>query len=166
MPRNEQNPRRIAGARPLLFERLTDLDVFSPTESVPLRAHGKEELQASVRHEVVRLLNTRCPPRNHRLTEHERTVIDYGLPDFSALSPRSPHDQRRLASMLAQTIATYEPRLQQVRITVERPIESGQALLVRIDAGLLVGSVLEPISFPVVFQSQDGLAVVEAHEDD
>ena len=113
------------------------------------------ELKESVRQEVGRLLNTRCPIPAHLLQARERTVIDYGVPDVSLFFPRNPADQERLAAILSQAIAAFEPRLQQVRVTVEAITENERALWVRVDAGLVVESVTEPVSFQVLIQSTE-----------
>ena len=83
-------------------------------------------------------------------------MIDYGVPDVSLFFPRNPADQERLAAILSRAIAAFEPRLQQVRVNVEEITENERALRVRIDAGLVVESVTEPVSFQVLIQSQSG----------
>jgi type VI secretion system protein ImpF len=153
-----------AKARALLFDRLVDLDPRTPTEPAPLRALSMHQLRESVRREVGRLLNTRCPYPTSSDEKAGRTVLDYGLEDFSAFSPQSPADQRRIASILQQAIEAFEPRLRQVRITVERFIDNKKALLAHLDAQLVVETVAEPISFPVYIQSTTGKASVDERE--
>ena len=58
--------------------------------------------------------------------------------------------------ILRQAIASFEPRLQQARVTVEENTENERALWARIDAILVVESVKEPVSFPVLIQSMSG----------
>src|SRR5262249_11489369 len=68
----------------------------------------------------------------------------------SLFFPRNHADQERLAAILSRAIAAFEPRLQQIRVTVESITENERALWVRIDAGLVVESVTEPVSFQVL----------------
>lgn len=77
------------------------------------------------------------------------TVLGYGLPDFSALAPASSEDRRRLGDAIAQRIAAYEPRLCEVRVTVDPPAGNPTVLAGVIEASLRVGSVYEPVSFHV-----------------
>ena len=147
-------------ARAPLFDRLIDFNPQSQEESCPLRVQSRSELKASVRQEVGRLLNTRCPIPVHLLQTRERTVIDYGVPDISRFFPRNSADQDRLAEILSQAIESFEPRLRQVRVTVEEITKNERELWVRIEAGLVVESVTEPVSFPVLIQSQSGATEV------
>jgi type VI secretion system protein ImpF len=157
-----REPRPTEGARALLFDRLVDLEPGSHTEVQPLRVLNREELKESVRRELARLLNTRAPLSAHHASEGERTVTDYGVPDVSALSPQNPDDQRLLALMLSRTIAAYEPRLQQVRVTVEPTPGQPRVLGARIEAVLVVAAIIESVAFPVLLHPKSGEAEVYA----
>ena len=69
-----------------------------------LRILNHQQLKASVRRELERLLNTRCSIPLHRLGEEERSVINYGIPDFSSLSPHNADDHALIASIVGQTM--------------------------------------------------------------
>ncbi len=112
---DSQNP---GGAPALLFERLVDDEAHCLQESPPFRVLSRQELWESVNRELGRLLNTRCPVPLHLLDEAERTVINYGVPDFTSLSPLNPDDRKLIASVIAQTITAFEPRLRNVRVRV------------------------------------------------
>lgn len=107
------------GGRALLFERLVDLEPGRREEERPFRVLSREELWESVRRELGRLLNTRCPVPLQLLGEEERTVINYGLPDFTSLSPQSGNDRKLIADLIGRTVTAFEPRLRNVRVTVE-----------------------------------------------
>lgn len=146
----------IIGARALLFERLTGAQSEAQAEAQSRRILSRAALRESVRRELERLLNTRCPVPTQLLTEQERTAINYGIPDLSPFSPHSSRDQQRLAQAIEQTIRFYEPRLRQVQVTVEQFEESERALFIRIDAALVVETVTEPVSFPVYGRTGNG----------
>ena len=98
-------PKVRSGARALLFDRLVDTEPESQKEVRPLRALDKNGLKASIRRELGRLLNTRCPMP---LTPtDERTVINYGIPDFSWLSLYNGDHRARLASWIRDAIVAY-----------------------------------------------------------
>jgi type VI secretion system protein ImpF len=120
--------RHTGGARALLFERLVDLDPSVNEESQPFRVLSKTELWESVSRELGRLLNTRCPVPLRLIGEVERTVINYGVPDFTSLSPQNSADRQLIATTIGQTIAAFEPRLRNVRVTAGRFEETERRL--------------------------------------
>ena len=149
-------PKPIKGAKALLFERLVDENPNTPGEAQPFRIYGVAALRESVQRELARLLNTRSPVLGGMADERDRTVIDYGIPDFSHVGPASTTDLQHLAQVLERTIAAYEPRLQQVRITLE-PATNSQSVVRGVIAGnLIVGTVNEPIAFPLVLSLKTG----------
>src|SRR5262249_41809482 len=97
------------GARALLFDRLVDAEPTSRQEPRPLRSLTESELRESVRIELSRLLNTRCPPWAVN-APHERSVINYGIPDFSHASTESNEHQSAIALEIAESIRAFEPR--------------------------------------------------------
>ncbi len=134
----------------MLFERLVEVGIGEHDIGSHLRMLDVDGLKASVRREVEWLLNTRCPVSVDRLEERERTTIDYGLPDFSGKYTWDFAHQRELARFIGQTISAFEPRLQDVEVTVAPLPYRHDGFRVAIAARLVVGEVVEPLSFPVV----------------
>src|ERR1700730_10032726 len=155
------NERRIEVRTPL-FDRLVDRDPRLQREERPLRTLDRGGLYESVRRELERRLNTRCPLPAHRLAGRERSVIDYGIPDFSGLSARSFADREQLAELLRQAVAAFEPRLAEGRVRLEPAPGDDLALPGRIEALLRVGAVPEPVSFVTVLQLKEGEVRVHA----
>ena len=148
-------PKIRSGARALLFDRLVDLEPQSQKEVRPLRVLDKKGLKDSVRRELGRLLNTRRPiPLAPPL--EERTVINYGIPDFSSLSAQSDNDRRRLEHWMQEAIRNYEPRLVNVKVTVEPVEKSERTVTARIDADLQLETVREPVAFTVLVKRDAG----------
>lgn len=145
-----------------LFDRLVDRDPGLRRELRPLRTLDRRGLRESVRRELERLFNTRCPVPAHRLAGRPRTVLDYGIPDLSGFSPRSHEDRERLAAILRRAVEAYEPRLADVRVQLEADPHDELALAGRIQAVLVVGSVPEPVSFLTVLQLKEGEVEVHA----
>ena len=154
-------PKPIAGARALLFDRLVDSHDCEQDEQ-HLRILNENQLRASVRRELERLLNTRCSISLHRLGEEERSVVNYGIPDFSSLSPHNADDHALIASIVGQTIAAFEPRLRQVRVEVGPASGAESALWLNINAELVVGLYSSPVSFPATLNNKSGTA--ELHD--
>jgi type VI secretion system lysozyme-like protein len=160
-----RDPKPVEGGRALLFERLTDEGPRAPEgEARPFRVHEVEELKESVRRELSRLLNTRCSVPSHLLGARERSVLDYGIPDFSSLSATSGDDQNRLASIVERTVAAFEPRLRGVRVRAESVRAEDRALVLRVEAALVVGTHAEPVSFPLLVRTKTGEAEVSEDE--
>lgn len=139
-----------------LFDRLVDRDPRLRREVRPLRTLSRRDLRESVRRELERLLNTRVQLPLHQLETRERTVIDYGVPDFGTFSARSDEQRRRLGVILAKAIETYEPRLRQVKVELRASPASADVLLGRVEAMLVVESVREPVSFDTVLHNDQG----------
>lgn len=164
-------PRDTGGARALLFERLVDNEPDKPCkeESPPFRVLTRRALLKSVSGELGQLLNSRCPIPLDLIGEEERTVIDYGIPDFSSLSPQSSDDRKLIADIIGKTITAFETRLRNVRVTAEYLEGNEQTLNIMVEADLVTdtvvevrshleaGSSLEPVSFPIVLHSHTGI---------
>lgn len=151
----------IEGARASLVDRLVDRDPRSSREARPLRILDRRALKESVRRDLGWVLNTRSPVAASQLEGQERTVVNYGLPDFSAMSPQNLDDHQRLAVNITRTIEAYEPRLRQPRVRVEEFRDNEKSLRIRIDALLAVGSITEPVSFTATMRTATGEAVVD-----
>jgi type VI secretion system lysozyme-like protein len=159
------DPKPIEGGLALLFERLVDDQYDSDeVEPCPLRVHDLAALKESVRRELVRLLNTRCPVPSRLLGAEERTTLDYGIPDFSSLSAHSLNDQRHIAAVVAATITAFEPRLREVYVEAESAAQDSHSILLRLGARLGVDRHAEPVSFTLCVHPKSGEA--EAHEDE
>lgn len=134
-----------------LFDRLVDPQPDLGWEAQPLRTSSRGELAQSVERELKRLFATRSPFPLHRLASRERTVIDYGIPDLAPLHAANSEDRRRLARLLAEAVAAYEPRLINTWVTVEPVAADPKAVAVRV-AGLLRGfDANEPFTFETIF---------------
>ena len=145
-----------------LFDRLVDHDPRLRHELRPTRTLDRRGLRESVRRELEQLFNTRCPFPAHRLPIRERSVIDYGVPDFSVFSPRSYDDRVRLAELLRRTIEAFEPRLIDVQVTLEPHPGNDLSLLGVIEAKLLTDMVAEPVSFETSLDMKEGKVEVHA----
>jgi type VI secretion system protein ImpF len=145
-----------------LFDRLVDRDRFLRRELRPMRTLDRRGVKESVRRELEQLFNTRCPVPAHRLAGRLRSVIDYGIPDFSTFSARNFDDWQRLADILREAIEVYEPRLAQVNVSVEPKAGDDFVLVAHIEAVLITENVPQPVSFTTTLQPKEGSAEVHA----
>jgi type VI secretion system protein ImpF len=158
-----REPQPIAGARVPLFDRL-DLNPEIDDSQRPFRILTREQLRASIRRELGRLLNTRCSLSLDQVGEEERSVVNYGIPDFSSLSAQNADDQALIGRIVGQTVTAFEPRLRNVAVDV-RPVPNSEAgLYLFLDAMMVVGQFNEPVYFPVVLNNKNGAAEIHDSE--
>ena len=133
-----------------IFDRLSDADP---------RITPERQLKAAVRRDLEWLLNTRrvVEPPAESLIEVNRSLYNYGLPDFSSYSLSSPKDRGKLLRALETTIALFEPRLAGVKVTaVESPTAGSRVLRFQIEGLLLKDPAPEQVSFDTVLQLANG----------
>ena len=158
-----REPQPIAGARVPLFDRL-DLNPEIDDEQRPFRILTREQLKASIRRELGRLLNTRCSLSLDEVGEEERSVINYGIPDFSSLSAQNADDQILIGRVVGQTVTAFEPRLRNVAVDARPVPNSESSLYLSIDAMMVVGQFNEPVYFPVMLNNKNGAAEIDDSE--
>nr|WP_255636402.1 type VI secretion system baseplate subunit TssE [Azospirillum sp. 412522] len=135
------------GGRTLLFERLIDFEPDKPSSDDPsMIVMSMPELTASIQREIQRLLDSRTT--GERRTEIGGTVMEYGLPDFSEVHPRSFSDRRRVETVIRHAILDFEPRLLKPRVVVT-PGKGNGTLTVDIAGEVAAGTVVEPLFFSV-----------------
>jgi type VI secretion system protein ImpF len=144
----------MKGFEPSFLDKLFDDDPRAPTSSV-LRKLSLEELKNTVARDVEAILNTRIVYTEEDLAalpECRRSVITYGLNDFSGLSLASHYDRAFICGSLEQAISRHEPRLRQVKVTLELARQSTNALFFAISALLVVHPASEPVNFDALLQ--------------
>lgn len=147
MPRLDEEIRIV----PSVLDRLLD-DVSGPATD---QYHGIRDLKRVVGRDLEALLNTRQETLNALpadFTETSRSILMYGLPDFSSLSLASLPDRNHVRRVLEQAIALFEPRLDRVRVVIEEPRAFDRGLHFRIEAVLQVRPAPEAVAFDAVLQ--------------
>ncbi|MGN6653403.1 type VI secretion system baseplate subunit TssE [Trinickia sp.] len=140
---------------PSLLDKLFDDDPRSPAPAA-MRQWSLDELKGRVARDVEALLNTRIVMTEEelaKLPECQRSVLTYGLNDFAGLSLASHYDRTFICESIEQAIARHEPRLQDVRVSLEVGEQSTNALNFVIRAKLVVHPAEEPVSFDAMLQA-------------
>jgi len=75
-------------------------------------------LRASLARDIAQLFSTKSRLTIKEFMELEISVLDYGLPDFSALSPNSQSDMDLMSETIAKAFECFEPRLREVVLTL------------------------------------------------
>ncbi len=144
---------------PSLIDRLIDRDPRVESDPHTTRAQSIRQLKASLRRDLEWLLNTRRTPdaAGDSLAEVSHSLFNYGLPDFSALSLNSPRDRGHLLVELEKTVAIFEPRLKEVRVTlVDAPGNASRVVHFQIEGMLQMDPSPEQVSFDTTLQLSSG----------
>lgn len=143
---------------PSVLDRLLDYEPNNSSESVKSRAKTLRELKQSIKRDLEWLLNTRQYAQATEINSEEigKSLIMYGLPDFTGMSAKNPSEQKRLVKQLETAIKFFEPRFLDVKVTFE-PIHSVERVFkFKIEARLDIEPTPEPITFDTIFQLGSG----------
>jgi type VI secretion system protein ImpF len=134
-----------------ILDRLIDNDPGVSREPVQNRLADFRQLMASVRRELENLLNTKnfVSQLASNYQELQRSLYVYGLPDFTSHSPGSQAMRGKLLQAVETTIALFEPRITNVRVSAEEG--EHRSLGFKISGLLMVDPAPEPVSFDTRF---------------
>ncbi len=137
-----------------LFDKLLG-EQSSKTANPAVTRLTMEQVKDSVALDLEALLNTRAVISEDTLEsfpECNRSIMSYGLSDFAGLSLASIDDRAFVCRGLERTISRHEPRLRNVRATLEIDKNSINKLYFGITALLVVHESKEPVSFDALLQ--------------
>jgi len=102
-----------------------------------------------VRRDLEWLLNTRRTPHPapSSAPELSRSVYNFGLPDFTNAALNVADDRRRIARIMEQLIAHFEPRLINIHVTVQEAAAGARLLLFHIEAALRMSPAPQRVFF-------------------
>lgn len=150
---------------PSVLDRLLDFEPSASQEAAKSRSKSLRELKQAVRRDLEWLLNTRCYPEDvdEGLEQVLKSVVFYGLPDFTAVSIKSNIEQKRLKQAVEAAIKNFEPRFTDLKVTLEQITNTDRQIKFRIEATLDIEPTPEPIVFDTVLQlgGSGGFAVQE-----
>lgn len=136
-----------------VLDRLMAVEDWPTTRSQSLR-YFKEALKRDLEW----LLNTRQPPIPE-LADYplaKASVINYGLPDITSLGLTSASDHRRLRIAIETCLANFEPRLSDVRVTLQGTDTTDRRLRFHIEGNMKLDPAPEEISFDTVLELTSG----------
>lgn len=108
------------------------------------------------------LLNTRQTgePARAPLDELERSIYNYGLPDFASMSADDATTPSALAKQIRREIETFEPRLTDVRVVFSEESKAERKLQFVIQATLRLDPDPERVEFDSVLELNSGRFVL------
>ena len=163
MPRPEHEPNLL----PSVLDRLLDDRPGVASEPVASRAQNLRVLKKSVARDLEALLNTRQEALEalpEELPELGRSILTYGLPDFTSFNLGATDDRMRVRRCLEDAITNFEPRLRRIRVSIEPQREHDRTLRFRVDALLRTDPSPEPVMFDMVLQLNTQEYVVQGRD--
>jgi type VI secretion system protein ImpF len=145
-----------------LLDRLIDLDPRTTTEAPLSWGRSVQQLKASLRRDLESLLNTRRipTPAPESFEELPRSLYHFGFPDITSMGRDSKDVRARLMRQVEETIATFEPRLAAVKVSLSDTDDQGRRQLRFLIEGLLR---MEPNPEQVVFDTVLEISSGEYH---
>lgn len=141
-----------------VVDRLVDLEPNRKLEPPLTRAQSVRELKAALRRDLEWLLNSRRTIEESpaSLKEVVRSLYNYGLPDVASLYLRSPKDQAYLLESIRTAIEVFEPRLLNVKVTLESAAEDKRVIRFAIEGLLRMDPAPEQVFFDTVLEPTSG----------
>jgi type VI secretion system protein ImpF len=151
------------GMTPSIIDRLIDPDSGGTAWR---RGYGIEEITAVVQRDLEDVLNTR---QSHAglpegFAEVHNSIVTYGLPDFTSLKAVTPQQRDNVGRLIANIITRFEPRLNDIRVTVLDPGDAKTpSIRFRVDARLFVDPSPE-VAFDTILELTSGHYSVKPSE--
>ena len=142
-----------------VFDRLIDDDPKVRAEPPLTRSQSLRILKAALRRDLEWLLNTRqpldVPPEQAQELTH--SVYNYGLPDITSMSLSALDERRKLGRVMESILASYEPRLANVKVKFVEGTEAKSHLLRFVIEGFLrIDPAPEYVTFDTVLELVNG----------
>jgi type VI secretion system protein ImpF len=142
-----------------LIDRLIDAEPKQSAEVPPTRAQSIRDLRIAVRRDLEWLLNSRQPvvPVPDEAVELRRSIYNYGLPDITSANLVSVEGRTRLVRAVEMAVHRFEPRLANVRVTLNSvATEKSPQVRFTIEGLLRIDPAPEPVLFDTVLEIANG----------
>ena len=136
-----------------ILDRLMEVEDWPTTRSQSTRF-----FRDGLKRDLEWLLNTRQPPLDEiaAMPGAKASVINYGLPDISSLGFNSASDQRALRVAIETCLRNYEPRLMDIRVTLQSSDTVDRRLRFHIEGNMKLDPAPEEIAFDTVLELTSG----------
>jgi type VI secretion system protein ImpF len=140
---------------PSLLDRLLDDHPEESREPAWREVQVVRVLKSSLCRDLQNLLNAdrmlAVIPEEY--TDLRTSLLNYGLPDLQSLEVREDHDLGHLCRLIEESIQSFEPRLQGVRVRPVIDANGNKAIDRRVKFVIEAVLVVEPLREPVLFSS-------------
>jgi len=141
-----------------LLDRLLDEEPKSRAE-VPLNfSKSLAKLKLGLQRDLENLLNSRRNPVElpESCVETAKSVYMYGFPDISSVSSNFFYDEGLLLAVIEQTLATFEPRLYDIQVSLLPPSGTTRVLRFVIEAMLRIDPTPEHVVYDAALELTSG----------
>jgi type VI secretion system protein ImpF len=148
------------GLLPSILDRLVDPESGG---TAARRGYSVDQMIDAVRGDLEDLLNSRRMVTDipEELAEVRRSVVAYGVPDLSAFEATGPGTAGRVCAAIEEAIATFEPRLADIRVV---PLKGDASKSLRLDFEIRATLRLDPspeVAFVTLLKLTTGEATIE-----
>ena len=153
---NQQKLERTA--KPSVLDRLIDYQPRESSDAPKTRETSEREFRGAVLRDLEWLLNTRrsIVEVPDGCVEVGASVFNFGLPDLSSLPAGEAATRARLTRQIEEAIATFEPRLTNVRVSVAGASESDRLIRFTIEGMLNMEPDPERVVFDTILELSSG----------
>jgi type VI secretion system protein ImpF len=133
---------------PSLLDRLIDLDPESKREVPASPWEQIRDLRVALCRDLTALLNTRraADDFDRSYEESANSLLSFGITDFTSYNLKKGPEQERLRKSIERGIRLFEPRLDQVAVTIEETDARRPILRFQVSAVLRTDT-REPVVF-------------------
>ena len=157
------HPSRDTPQAPSLLDRLMDDAPAQGTEPDWAAGYHMGRLKQSLARDLEVLLNTR------KLADWETdgyplctdSMLSFGIMDLTSVTVHDSRSLRGLQDHLRKTVERFEPRLGNVKISLEPGKEGSRSVRFRVDAVLRLQPGRPPISFAATLQAGTNACTVQ-----
>jgi len=136
-----------------VLDRLTAVEEWPATRSQSVRF-----FKEALKRDLEWLLNTRQPPLPEvaGYPAARASIVNFGLPDITAMGLSSASDHRQLRLAIEACLRNFEPRLMDVRVSVEDSDNVERRLRFHIEGNMRLDPAPEEITFDTVLELSSG----------
>lgn len=143
-----------------VLDRLFDTNPEERLDPAITRSESLRRMKTALRRDMEWLLNTRrCPIMDELVGdagELKRSLLNYGLPDISSMSVQSGKDHNRILRQMEEAVQYFEPRLRNVRVSLQPVNKTSRMLRFSIEALLMIDPAPEQVRFDTVVELTSG----------
>lgn len=152
-------PRPKRGSKVPIFGRLVDANPDNQKEHPKNIFLNRAQVIESIIAEIDRLLNTRLSATAKIYSRYRDQDYGlglpwmYGIPDFTSFDPADKTKWKALSSIFEKSIAYFEPRLKEVKVSVDHFDGQNQSLYVSIQGKVVMKDFQQPVAFGIAVNS-------------
>jgi len=136
-----------------VLDRLMAVEEWPSTRSQSLRF-----FKDALKRDLEWLLNSRQPPLP-QLSAYplaRASIVNYGLPDITSLGLASASDHRQLRLAIEACVRAFEPRLTNVRVSIDDSDRGDRRLRFHIEGMMKLDPAPEEVTFDTVLELASG----------